>query len=238
MIRALAAAGALGALLALVSPVSAQDSPISAEVDYNQVSIDEVFTLTVTVTGSRSAPEPSLPPMDWATVVNRSPVPPRIDRIGNTFVRQDVNHYRLKPTKIGAHTIGPVSVNIGGQTYETEPIVVEVTQAGTGRASPRPAPTPFVPPWPVACLRTGRVPGIGRGGRCIPYVGQQVTYTFRYLSIFGFFARPHGYEPPEFTGFWHRQDPYLREGSARLWAPGATGAWSGHADLPGLSRVM
>ena len=44
-----------------------------------------------------------------------------------------------------------------------------------------------------------------------PYVGQQVTYTFRYLSIFGYFARPQGYEPPEFTGFWHRPDPFWRE---------------------------
>ncbi len=210
LVLALAAVAALGSLLVMASAASAQDSPISAEVDYNQVSIDEVFTLTVTVTGSTSAPEPNLPAMDWAVVISQS-VARQIANFNNTIVAKEVNHYRLQPTRIGTHTIGPVSVDIGGQTYETEPIEVEVTQAGTGRSSPRPAPTPFVIPGlspadeQEAFLVSASVDDPS------PYVGQQVTYTFRYLSSLGFFARPQGYEPPEFTGFWHRQDPFWRE---------------------------
>ena len=201
------AAAALGSLLVLATTASAQDSPISAEVDYTQVSIAQVFTLTVTVTGSTSAPEPSLPPIDWAKLIDRSPVPPQIDRIGNTFVRKDINYYRLQPTRIGSHIIGPISVKIGGQTYETDPIEVEVTQSGTGRVSPRPAPTPIVPPGLSPADEQDAFLVSAAVDNPSPYVGQQVTYTFRYLSIFGFFARPQGYEPPEFTGFWHRQDP-------------------------------
>ena len=211
LIRALAAIAALGSLLVLASPALAQDSPISVEVDYTQIAIDEVFTLTVTVTGSTSAPEPSLPPIDWAKLIDRSPVPPRIDRIGNTFVRQDVNHYRLQPTRIGAHTIGPVSVEVGGQTYETEPIQVEVTRAGTGRVSPRPAPTPIVLPALSPADEQDAFLVSAVVDNPSPYVGQQITYTFRYLSIFQYFAWPRGYEPPEFTGFWHRQDPRWQE---------------------------
>ena len=210
LIRALAAA-ALGSLLVLASPALAQDSPISVEVDYTQIAIDEVFTLTVTVTGSTSAPEPSLPPIDWAKLIDRSPVPPQIDRIGNTFVRKDINYYRLQPTRIGAHIIGPVSVKIGGQTYETEPIQVEVTRAGTGRVSPRPAPTPIVLPALSPADEQDAFLVSAVVDNPSPYVGQQVTYTFRYLSIFQYFAWPRGYEPPEFTGFWHRQDPRWQE---------------------------
>ena len=135
----------------------------------------------------------------------------QIANYNNTIVSKEVNHYRLQPTRIGAHAIGPISVEIGGQTYETEPIEVEVTRAGTGRSAPRPAPTPFVIP--------GLSPADEQDAFLVsasvddpsPYVGQQITYTFRYLSSLGFFARPQGYEPPEFTGFWHRQDPFWRE---------------------------
>lgn len=212
LVLALAAVTALGSLLVMASPASAQDSPISAEVDYSQVSIDEVLTLTVTVTGSASAPEPSLPNMDWAVVISQS-LARQIANFNNTIVSKEVNHYRLQPTRTGAHTIGPVSVEIGGRTYETEPIEVEVTRAGTGRTAPRPAPTPFVIP--------GLSPADEQDAFLVsasvddpsPYVGQQITYTFRYLSSLGFFARPQGYEPPEFTGFWHRQDPFWREAS-------------------------
>ena len=206
----LAFAAAIGSLLVLSRPVAAQDSPISAEVDSNQVSIDEVFTLTVTVTGSRSALEPNLPSMDWATVIDRSPVP-LFGRIGNTFVRQDVNYYRLQPTRIGAHTIGPISVEIGGQTYETELIEVEVTQAGTGRVSARPTPSPLVLPVLRPADEQDAFLVSAEVDNPSPYVGQQVTYTFRFLSAFGVFGRTRGYEPPEFTGFWHRQAPFQRQ---------------------------
>ena len=210
LVLALAAVAALGSLLVLASPASAQDSPISAEVDYNQVSIDEIFTLTVTVTGSTSAPDPSLPPIDWATVLERFSAP-QLAMINNVTSSQVVNHYRLQPTRIGAHTIGPASVEIGGQTYETEPIAVQVTQAGTGRTSPRPAPTPLAIPGLSAADEQDAFLVSAEVDNPSPYVGQQITYTFRYLSIFGFFARPQGYEPPEFTGFWHRQDPFWLE---------------------------
>ena len=212
LVLALAAVAVLGSVLVMTSPASAQDSPISAEVDYNRVSIDEVFTLTVTVTGSTSAPEPNLPPMDWAVVISQS-LARQIANYNNTIVSKEVNHYRLQPTRIGAHTIGPISVEMGGQTYETEPIEVEVTRAGTGRSSPRPAPTPFVIPGLSPAEEQDAFLVSASVDDPSPYVGQQVTYTFRYLSSLGFFARPQGYEPPEFTGFWHRQDPFWREAS-------------------------
>ena len=209
LIRALAVAAVLGALLVLSRPAEAQDSPISAEVNYTQVSLDEVFTLTVTVTGSTTMPEPNLPPIDWATVIDRSPAP-LFGRVGNTFVPQEVNYYRLQPTKIGAHTIGPISVEIGGETYETDPIEVEVTQAGTGRVSARPAPTPLVLPALSPAEEQDAFRVSAEVDNPSPYVGQQVTYTFRFLSAFAAFAWPRGYEPPDFTGFWHRRDPFQR----------------------------
>ena len=205
LLRGLLVAAAIGALLALASTASAQDSPISAEVDYTQVSIDEVFTLTVTVTGSTAMPEPNLPPIDWAEIISRSQAH-QITNYNNAIASKAVNHYRLQPTRIGSHAIGPISVEIGGQTYETEPIEVEVTRAGIGRVSPRPAPTPFVLPGLSPAEEQDAFLVSALVDNPSPYVGQQITYTFSFLSIYGFSARPQGYEPPGFTGFWHRED--------------------------------
>ncbi len=204
------ALAALGSLVVLASPASAQDSPVSAEVDYDRISIDEVFTLTVTVTGSTSVPEPNLSPMDWADVISRSQAH-QITNYNNAIATKAVNYYRLQPTRIGAHTIGPVSVEIGGRTYETEPIEVEITRTGTGRPAPRPAPTPFVLPGLSPADEQDAFLVSADVDNASPYLGQQVTYTFSFLSVYGFFARPQGYEPPEFTGFWHREDPFWRE---------------------------
>ena len=209
LIRALAAA-ALGSLLVLASPASAQDSPISAEVDYTQISLEQELLLTVTIAGSLNTPEPNLPPIDWAKVSGPTRVPLLIS-VNNVTSSQVLNYYRLQPTRIGAHTIGPVTVEVGGQTYETEPIQVEVTRAGTGRVSPRPAPTPIVLPALSPADEQDAFLVSAVVDNPSPYVGQQVTYTFRYLSIFQYFAWPRGYEPPEFTGFWHRQDPRWQE---------------------------
>ena len=171
LIRALAAAAALWALLVLATPASAQDTPISVEVDYTQIAIDEVFTLTVTVTGSTSAPEPSLPPIDWAKLIDRSPVPPQIDRIGNTFVRKDINYYRTAADQDrlahhrprlgqdrGADLRGGADTG-GGHAGRDRPCLPE---AGAH---------PNCPPWPVARRRTGRVPGVGGGGQSVALRG-------------------------------------------------------------------
>ena len=210
LIRALAAAAALWALLVLATPASAQDSPISAEVDYTQISFEQELLLTVTIAGSLNTPEPNLPPIDWAKVSGPTRVPLLIS-VNNVTSSQVLNYYRLQPTRIGAQTIGPVTVEVGGQTYETEPIEVEVTRSGTGRISPRPAPTPIVLPGLSPADEQDAFLVSAEVDNPSPYVGQQVTYTFRYLSIFQYFAWPRGYEPPEFTGFWHRQDPRWQE---------------------------
>lgn len=209
LVLALAALGSLSVLV-MASPASAQDSPISAEVDYTQVSIEQELTLTVTTVGSLSMPEPSLPPIEWAKVSGPTRVPLLIS-VNNVTSSQVLNYYKLQPDRLGVHTIGPISAEIGGQTYETNPIVVEVTRAGTGRASPRPAPTPFVLPDLSPADDQDAYLVSADVDNASPYVGQQVTYTFSFLSIYGFRARPQGYEPPDFTGFWHREDPFWQE---------------------------
>ena len=209
LIRALAVAAVLGALMVLSRPVEAQDSPISAEVDSSQVPLYQELTLTVTVTGSISMPEPNLPRIDWATVDGPSRVPLLI-AVDNVTSSQVLNYYKLYPTDIGKHTIGPISVEVGGQTYETEPIEVVVTRAGAAQPSARATPSPLVLPVLRPADEQDAYLVSAEVDKPTPYVGQQVTYTFRFLGALGPFARPRNYETPDFTGFWHRQGPFQR----------------------------
>ncbi len=202
-------AAVLGALLVLSRPAEAQDSPIAAEVDSSQVPLYQELTLTVTVTGSISMPEPNLPPIDWATVDGPSRVPLLI-AVNNVTSSQVLNYYKLYPTDIGEHTIGPISVEVGGQTYETEPIQVVVTRAGAAQPSARATPRPLVLPVLRPADEQDAYLVSAEVDNPTPYVGQQVTYTFRFLGALGPFARPRNYETPDFTGFWHRQGPFQR----------------------------
>jgi hypothetical protein len=67
-----------------------------------------------------------------------------------TVINGDMNmqatySYSLHPTQAGQFVINPVSVQIDGQVYSTQPIMIEVSQ-GTGQA--RPAPNQGIPSMP------------------------------------------------------------------------------------------
>ncbi len=202
-------AAALLVWAAVAWPAAAQEPPITAEVNYSRLSIDEVLTLTVTVVGGVNLPDPELPAMDWAEVVSRSPAA-QITIRNNVISSREVNHYRLRPTRVGKHTIGPISAVIGGQVYETTPIEVEITQAGPSRQSLRPTPSPMgFPTWPSGGDQAAFVVEAAVDDDT-PYLGEQVTYTVRFRSAEVIPSRP-SYIRPEFTGFWHRQHSVQRE---------------------------
>lgn len=126
----------LGGLLVL--PAAAQ-SPVTAEVDRSQLSTDEALVLTVVIDSSAGrASQPSLPPLDGFQLLGTSSG--TSIRIVNGNMSSTANYnYTLRPTEAGQQTINPITVTVGGQSYSTEPITVEVTQ-GSGQVQPVPNP--------------------------------------------------------------------------------------------------
>ena len=53
--------------------------------------------------------------------------------VNGATTAQNITQYRLRPVCAGDLAIGPISVEVGGQVFATEPIAVTVTQ-GTGQA--------------------------------------------------------------------------------------------------------
>ncbi len=202
-------------LIAAVPGYAQGSGPVTIEVDRTSLTTDDFLTLTITVAAdSMNAPQPELPNFPGFNL-GGSNSSSQISLINGAMSTQTVYQYQLQPVETGQLTIAPLSITLNGQTYTTEPIVVEVTQ-GTGRPA-----APSGPPG-SSPLDSLLLPGLSDlmgqdpfGGNSFveaevdnptPYLGEQVVYTFHfYESGLGMLAQPH-YQPPQFTGFWAEKE--------------------------------
>ena len=105
--------------------------------------------------------------------------------ISNTFI--------LTPKSPGKFIIGPFSVSVDNQTYQTQPINIEVVNA---QSQPQSAPA-------GQAQRGSQAPGafvsLTIDKRKV-YVNEQVVMAFRFYCRVPLVANPE-YQPPEKTGF-------------------------------------
>ena len=181
----------------------AQEMPITAEVDRTSVSIDEVFTLTVTVTGSSGLPTPAVWDFSGVDVnILSKSTASQLNIRSNQTSAKIVIHYRLQPTDSGTLIIGPITIVIDGQAHSTEPITVEVN---SGIAPSRQTAPPSQPSQHSSSFSAPETFFVEvEVDNAAPYLGQQVVYVFRYFRATAFAGRLT-YEAPGFTGFWHEE---------------------------------
>ena len=186
-----------------------QEAEVVADVDRTELAVGERLTLTVTVTGGPL--NPRQPELQAIGGLRRAGPP------STQFFRRTINgsaitseasfQYPFVATREGTVTIPPIEVVIGGRVYSTEEIQVRVYRGlGTGGGTPGPGDSPS----------QGEVQGNERTPAMFvtasvdderPYLGEQITYTFRFyrrsaLRSFGQYGRPQ-YQPPDFSGFWN-----------------------------------
>ena len=186
-------------LLLSVAPSYAQaNRVIAATVDRTQLSTDETLTLAVTLNANVSnPPSPTLPSLEGFNIVG-SGSSSQISIVNGAISSQLIYNYRLQPYATGDLVIEPISVTLNGQTFSTEPITVQVVQ-GTGTLAMEP---PANPSAPTSDQFRGQELFVeAEVDNPMPYLGEQVTYTFRFYEAFGSFGQPQ-YEAPTFTGFW------------------------------------
>ncbi len=117
-------------------PVLAQ-SPVTAEVDRTRLSTDEALLLKISIDSSAGqATQPVLPALDGFELLGSSSGT-QISIINGDMNMQATYSYSLHPIQIGQLVINPIAVQIDGQVYSTQPIMIEVSQ-GTGQAQPAP----------------------------------------------------------------------------------------------------
>ena len=152
-----------------------QDIEVTAEVDKNELAVGEELNLQVKINGSLNPRQPIVPEFDGL----RQMGPPSIQR--ETWIRGGTSgstfsyRYQFVATKVGKVTIDPISVIISGRTYRTEPVEIEVFQ-GLGVPTPVPGQTDSeaVPSADGSMFVTASVDDD------TPYLGQQITYTFKF----------------------------------------------------------
>lgn len=119
-----------------VAPSYAQSSGVvTAEVDRTNLTTDETLILTILVDSAAGQPSrPVLPDLDGFNILGTSQST-QMSIINGSLSADTVYSYQLRPSKTGKLGIPAVSVSVGGQTYSTNPIQVNVTQ-GTGQNQP------------------------------------------------------------------------------------------------------
>ena len=212
-------------------PAGAQ-SPVTAEVDRTHLSTDEALILKVTIDSSGGQPsQPSIPALDGFELLGSSSGT-QISLINGEMSMQSTYSYSLHPTQLGQLVINPVSVQIDGQVYSTQPIMIEVSQ-GTGQVQPAPNQgNQAMPGVPNLNSLFQSLPGMrgSQGNQAPPldpadaptelvgqdffieaevdndnpYQGEQVLYTFRFYQAESLFDQPE-YQSPSFSGFWSEE---------------------------------
>ena len=196
------------ALIAAVMPAvhaQQQDIDVTAEVDKTELAVGEEFTLWIKIDGALNPRQPAIPNYDGIRRLG----PPSIqwvrDGTGTTVFAYV---YRFEATKVGKVTIEPISVTVSGQTLSTEQVEVEVFQ---GLVVPTPGPGQGQPSSDDESSEDGTMFVTASVDDDKPYLGQQVTYTFKFyrrsvlFPSFGRFGQPR-YAPPGFSGFWNGQE--------------------------------
>ena len=182
-----------------------QDIDVTAEVDKTELAVGEEFTLWIKIDGALNPRQPAIPNYDGIRRLG----PPSIqwvrDGTGTTVFAYV---YRFEATKVGKVTIEPISVTVSGQTLSTEQVEVEVFQ---GLVVPTPGPGQGQPSSDDESSEDGIMFVTASIDDDKPYLGQQVTYTFKFyrrsvlFPSFGRFGQPR-YAPPGFSGFWNGQE--------------------------------
>ena len=196
------------ALIAAVMPAvhaQQQDIDVTAEVDKTELAVGEEFTLWIKIDGALNPRQPAIPNYDGIRRLG----PPSIqwvrDGTGTTVFAYV---YRFEATKVGKVTIEPISVTVSGQTLSTEQVEVEVFQ---GLVVPTPGPGQGQPSSDDESSEDGIMFVTASIDDDQPYLGQQVTYAFKFyrrsvlFPSFGRFGQPR-YAPPGFSGFWNGQE--------------------------------
>jgi len=218
------------AMPALAQSTNGNNPIITAKVDRDHVSTDETVMLTITVNVLGSNPsKPQLPSLGGFSVI-RSSSGTQIRVVNGTMSIQETYHYELRPTQTGELVIEPVTMNVNGITFSTDPIRITVNQ-GSGNIQPVPNPAlpvlPSLPSFPSSPFFDSGLqePGTSKDpsevptglvgqdffiqaevNKLSPYMGEQVLYTLRFYNAVRLYDDPE-YHPPGFTSFWHEDQP-------------------------------
>ncbi len=116
--------------LAATTRVYAQDATFVAGVDRNPVSVGEQFTLTFTLgnAGMGGGKNLQLPDLGKFQIMSGPNQSSSMQFINGAVSSTVTYSYILQPREVGKITIGAASIEAGGKTYKSAPVVIDVVK--------------------------------------------------------------------------------------------------------------
>ncbi|MEO7934436.1 MAG: BatD family protein [Chthoniobacterales bacterium] len=125
----------LVALLLFIPFVHAENASVTANVSSTSTTADEPIRLTITVTGARNANIPAHIEADGLDI-NLQGKSQRFElSSGFGATMSTVLTYLVTPQKAGKFTIPEITLETGGQSYTTKPIVITVEKGAGGNSA-------------------------------------------------------------------------------------------------------
>jgi len=116
----------IGLLFATTSAFA--DVSVVASVDRNHIAFGESVTMTISVQGTQSGAQPSIPRVDGLSF--EGPSTQSSFSLNNGQMSQSISFvYQATPARTGEFTIPAIAVNVGGRSYSTEPIRLVVEKS-------------------------------------------------------------------------------------------------------------
>jgi hypothetical protein len=120
--------------LLMVSQSFGQNVSVTATVDKNNLSLEDVLQLSIIIKGTQNTPPPELPSLPDFRIVSAGTS--SSTQYINTQRSVSITHnYRLTPMNTGTFVIGPARIRANGKTYSTKPITIAVQKPSSQGAS-------------------------------------------------------------------------------------------------------
>ena len=100
-----------------------------AQLDPPQVAVGDTSDLTVDVRGTENAPTPAIPAVDGLSVQYVGPST-QLSIVNGQTSSSITHHYSVTPRREGSFTIGPITVDVGGQTIQAGTVTLQATASG------------------------------------------------------------------------------------------------------------
>ena len=126
--------------------VAANGTIVQAQVDRNEMSLGDTFTMTVAVISSDEVDiqEPRVPDLDGFDLLNSWQSTAISQKLVNTpsgmqfeTQRRKEFHFLLSPKREGTLSLSSFEIVVGEKVHRTQPIVIRVQKLGTGGTSKR-----------------------------------------------------------------------------------------------------
>ena len=112
-------------LIGIISSAYAGKVQVTASVDKTNASLEDTITLSVKINGVRNSPSPKLSPINSFRIQNhRTSSSVRI--INGQMDTSIIHEFQLQPKKEGIFIIDPITIEIKGKSYSSNPITLNI----------------------------------------------------------------------------------------------------------------